>query len=924
MITRRYRMKLRKPMSLFLATAITVGSLIFFSNAVVTSDDYTAEELDCPDYDVRKYTDAFWEGNIVYNEVVHPIRDSSNNLVPFELMYDASEIVSVKDYKLKVTYTEGKDYKLEDGNLVILPGGSIHVMDYDDIHMNSVPSDYGKDEIFPYYPHADTPNTWEYWTGGSDICKYSLAVTYIHNDTWDAPVPESQEANLPGTFDKLKNKEPLTIVVAGDSVSTGAMGSGFLGISPYAEAYPEMTASALRKKYNNDNIQLINSAIGGTMSYFEETKMNNTIIAYSPDLVILNFGMNDSSCGRVGIPGQEFHDNLALQIEYIKQKLPECEVLLVSSLYGNRLTFPAERYEEHAGVLYDLVEEYDGVGVADPQRIEKYLIEETGKDYLCFTADNMVHPGDLGMRLSAQAILEALSFEDLQSYNDHLINKMTEYAYEKNSDANKEQEILDYIASVEDSLFGLTDEWDVTAVVDAAYEGLDKIILRCDVHTYEDNVVPPTCKEGGYTYSVCKICKDEYTHSYTAPLGGEHIMDSGRITQNPSYLAPGSKTYFCAKCTYSESEPIAKLSNPPTMYNEGMVHFSNAHNYMASNIQPYTQNRGYVEFDFCPLDIERFGGTPYVGVWFCGYGVTACYNFAKQEVQIVETSLPFGGGTVHASVPYDWSSDGGEYEYNWKKFAVRLGGTTVQIYINGELVLEDTKSFYRASSEVALIYSNGECYMDNVKVAIGNYDPTTGTGGTVLGSCDFNSQEAYNNFFSSWDQQYAVRNFVNPNAITATNAQYKHTHSGSVVNVVEPGCGFEGYTEYQCDMCRAVYKDNFTDPTHESHSLTNKTLAAKPNAFDDGEYTYTCENCDFTFTEVIPKGTKIEYDDDSEVIKGDLNGDGSVTMVDVSIMSRLVRGCTIDASMKAADFNGDGSITNVDYSQLVIFIKTNN
>lgn len=912
-------MKFRKPISLFLATALTVSSLIFTSNAVVTSNDYTAEELDCSTYDVRKYTDAFWEGNIVYNEIVHPIRDSSNKLVPFELMYDASEIVSVKDYKLQVTYTEGKDYKLENGNLVILPGGNIEVMNYNKMHPTSVPAGYGQHEFSPYYPHADNPGHWEYWTGGGDVCEVSLAVTYIHNDTWDAPIPESQESKLPKTFEKLKNKDELTIVVAGDSVSTGAMGSGFLGMSPYADAYPEMTEKALRQKYNNDKIDLINSAIGGTMSYFEEAKMNNTIIAYSPDLVILNFGMNDSSCDRVGISGELFHDNLALQIEYIKEKLPDCEVLLVSSLYGNRYTFPAEKYEEHAGLLYVLADEYEGVGVADPQKIEKYLIEETGKDYICFMADNMVHPGDLGMRLMAQTILEALSFEDLHDYSQFLIDKMKNYADIKNLTAEKKNEISVYIAKLQNEIYYYTDEWDVTAAVDAAYEDIDKILLRCEVHTFTDTVVPPTCTEGGYTYSFCEVCKNEYTHSFTESLGGTHVMDSGRTTVSPTYKAKGIKTYSCIRCEYEETEVLSVLSNPPYVPGKGMIHFSNSNNYMASDLQPYKKGAGYVEFDFCPLNIERYDGVPYIGLWFCGYAVTACYNFAAQQVQIVETSLPFGGGTVHAAVDYPWSSNGGEYNYNWKKFAAKIDGNTVKIYIDGELVLEDTKSFYRASSEVALLYSNGECYLDNIKVVTGDYDPTVGTGGTVLGFWDIDSEASYNDFFNVWGQQYATKTRVDANAANVTTGQYKHTHYGTLFNVVEGKCGNEGYSEYVCDMCGVLYRDDITEPDCDGHTLINKTMIARPTIQNNGKYKYDCENCDLTFTEIIPSGTKVE--DEEWMILGDINNDGTVTNSDISLLIRFLSGVDVEISYFCADINKDSLINNLDYSMLLNLVK---
>ena len=381
-------MKHKRLLSLFLTAIMIISGISSSSTALISRENFTAEELDSSSYELRKYTKPFWEGNIVYNEIVYPIRDEKGDAFYFDLMYDATEIISVYDYRLEVKYEKGKDYNIVNGNLYIPTASSIERVDYQFIHPSKAPAGYGEDEFSPYYPHADG-NGYEYWTGGSEICNKAIAVTYIHNGTWEGPIPESQEQALPATMKKLINKEDMTIVVAGDSVSTGAMASGFLGISPFCDAYPEMTAKALREKFGYDGIKLVNSAIGGTMSYFEETKMNNTIIRHSPDLVILNFGMNDSSCDRVGIPAKEFHDNLALQIEYIKDKLPECEILLVSSLYGNRYTFPAERYEEHAAELYTLAGEYDGVGVCDPQKIEKYLMDEVGKDYVCFMADNI-------------------------------------------------------------------------------------------------------------------------------------------------------------------------------------------------------------------------------------------------------------------------------------------------------------------------------------------------------------------------------------------------------------------------------------------------------------------------------------------------------------------------------------------------------
>ena len=83
-------MKLKRILSLIIAGAIIAGGLVGSSTAV-SADDYTADELDCSTYDIRKYTTPFWEGNIVYNEIVHPIRNADGTLPLFSLMYSASD-----------------------------------------------------------------------------------------------------------------------------------------------------------------------------------------------------------------------------------------------------------------------------------------------------------------------------------------------------------------------------------------------------------------------------------------------------------------------------------------------------------------------------------------------------------------------------------------------------------------------------------------------------------------------------------------------------------------------------------------------------------------------------------------------------------------------------------------------------------------
>lgn len=86
------KMRIKKLLTVALAASVMSCGLISPSAAVVTEDDYTEAELDSSSYDLRKYTVPFWEGNIVYNEIVYPIRASDGTLSPFELMYAADRI----------------------------------------------------------------------------------------------------------------------------------------------------------------------------------------------------------------------------------------------------------------------------------------------------------------------------------------------------------------------------------------------------------------------------------------------------------------------------------------------------------------------------------------------------------------------------------------------------------------------------------------------------------------------------------------------------------------------------------------------------------------------------------------------------------------------------------------------------------------
>ena len=370
-------------------------------NKVYTSADYTAEQLDSSVYDVDKYASPFWKGNIVYNELIFPMYNENAEIPPFQLMYNVDEIVSVRDYSLNKTYIEGKDYKLEDGKLVILPEGDIEISGYSLIHRTGVP-DIMPDDLLATLDGKGT----EYLDVHNKLIKKTIAVTYIHNDTWDYFTPQHYKKSFKRTISKMKKGKETTIVVTGDSVSVGYSSSKMVDLSPYADAYVDMTSKYLQNYYNNENIKFINSSVGGATAEIDEEKLLNEVIGYKPSMVIIALGTNDAMAGRTT---EEYISDIEGRIEFIKKHLSKCDFIIVTPHLSNSKIFDITYYKEYREALYQLSEKWKNVEICDPLAIEMDLMEKADKDFVSFTIDNLVHKNDYGMRIIAQTIISALA-----------------------------------------------------------------------------------------------------------------------------------------------------------------------------------------------------------------------------------------------------------------------------------------------------------------------------------------------------------------------------------------------------------------------------------------------------------------------------------------------------------------------------------
>jgi acyl-CoA thioesterase-1 len=129
---------------------------------------------------------------------------------------------------------------------------------------------------------------------------------------------EEQRRFAENTVADLKEGCNVTIVALGDSITAGfAVRRGF----------PSFWREMLQQKYPEARLELINSGISGDTTLDGLARLDWAVLSYEPDLVTINFGINDSVLG-LGL--DEFEMNLVEIVRRIRAG-PDSEILLLSS-----------------------------------------------------------------------------------------------------------------------------------------------------------------------------------------------------------------------------------------------------------------------------------------------------------------------------------------------------------------------------------------------------------------------------------------------------------------------------------------------------------------------------------------------------------------------------------------------------------------
>lgn len=347
----------------------------------------TREELRIP----------IWDTDTVKDESILMVRNAAGRAAA-PLLYEPLEILSVTNSMKTETYTEGEDWVLENGSLVLTENSRIFSFTEEELY----PAAGEEGKSFP------KPDGYILFSEGAFFIEKQIAVTYrCEKGGWKGVVPALADSKLPGTFRKLRNGEKLSLVLFGDSISAKANATAELNIPPYQPDYGMLLLGSLQARYG-DIIRYTNNSVGGKETNWAIETVEENVLACEPDLVIVGFGMNDGAK-----TPEQFEERIRTLIGKIRAKRPGCEfVLIATSLPNPILTDPRAKfwgYQEHYLPRLQAIEaDVGGIAVANITDVHRTLLAR--KRFIDLTSNHVNHPNDFFYRCHAN-FLEGMLIE---------------------------------------------------------------------------------------------------------------------------------------------------------------------------------------------------------------------------------------------------------------------------------------------------------------------------------------------------------------------------------------------------------------------------------------------------------------------------------------------------------------------------------
>lgn len=246
------------------------------------------------------------------------------------------------------------------------------------------------------------------------------------------PTPTKTSSPIPTQVPTpIPTKPPKSVVFLGGSITAGA------GATNYNYSWASLLSSAINRKFPDYAWSFYNAGVGGTPSWYGLMRLQTDVIDKNPDIVFIDFAVNDSEYQLNPPPGNsDYFPAAEALIRRIRSSLPNTQIYIWIFTYPDNYSTMNENRRASRDIWISLAEHYDlsllrfdeaiqqEIGTNEPndQQIDQY-----------FSMPGNVHPNDLGYELAARYAEEHLILP-----NQLQLKPINEYSYLLNGTNNFE------------------------------------------------------------------------------------------------------------------------------------------------------------------------------------------------------------------------------------------------------------------------------------------------------------------------------------------------------------------------------------------------------------------------------------------------------------------------------------------------------
>ena len=151
--------------------------------------------------------------------------------------------------------------------------------------------------------------------------------------------------------------------------------------------------------YPNAKINETNAAIGGTSSYFGLFRYQRDVKPSNPDLIFIEFAINDTY---YGFTEEQSVYNMESLVNAISKDFPKADIVMIFVTDQSRLGTEYTALKAHKAVA-----DYYGIPTINVGKALSDEIKSSGKDFSYYMTD-IVHPNDNGYKVYADCVIKEM------------------------------------------------------------------------------------------------------------------------------------------------------------------------------------------------------------------------------------------------------------------------------------------------------------------------------------------------------------------------------------------------------------------------------------------------------------------------------------------------------------------------------------